>query len=120
MQTSHERADLEHHAQGAASSPPARTNFPGVPEGRPLGIITIEDVIEELLQQVWVCLSPAHQSTHTLTSGCIQVAHIVCHAAPATLHRGPHHCCSVSAQCRGTDCTLRTSIGRPMLQACWV
>ena len=38
--------------QAAPSVAPQKTNFPGVPEGRPLGIITIEDVIEELLQQV--------------------------------------------------------------------
>ncbi|CAL5220421.1 g2433 [Coccomyxa viridis] len=37
--------------EAAASAAPAKTNFPEVPEGRPLGIITIEDVIEELLQQ---------------------------------------------------------------------
>lgn len=38
--------------QETASAAPHRTNFPEVPEGRPLGIITIEDVIEELIQQV--------------------------------------------------------------------
>ena len=41
-----------HPLQAAPSVAPQKTNFPGVPVGKPLGIITIEDVIEELLQQV--------------------------------------------------------------------
>ena len=41
-----------HIVQATASAVPQKTNFPEVPEGKPLGIITIEDVIEELLQQV--------------------------------------------------------------------
>ena len=38
--------------QATASAAQQRTKFSEVPEGWPLGIITIEDVIEELIQQV--------------------------------------------------------------------
>ena len=66
----HELTNLEYHAQAAASAAPARTNFPGVPEGRPLGIITIEDVIEELLQQVcclyWLLAAPLMQNNRPM------------------------------------------------------
>lgn len=48
----HVAQDREHPLQAAPSVAPQKTNFPGVPVGKPLGIITIEDVIEELLQQV--------------------------------------------------------------------
>ena len=50
----------EYRAQAAASAAPPKTNFPEVPEGRPLGIITIEDVIEELLQQVGSRIRPSN------------------------------------------------------------
>ena len=42
----------KHPLQAAPSVAPQKTNFPGVPEGKPLGIITIEDVIEELKKEI--------------------------------------------------------------------